>query len=368
MAKTQVAHQKKDKELAKPAAKFLTAFSQSQVPAVDLTRLKSSGGGFSFGPGGIIEQTDAVIESLAELVRSAAKKLGPVAGHESTVSQIAMNHGHEFVAKKGSVDDAAAALVKAILEEGAATFAYLVPNYLFGLADGIHEIKIGRVRAMRTADYVASRKADYPDEKIEVVPGETFSLTFAPPKVLITMIPICWVIEVNATAENVPEEAKRLIDMAVSYLRLRHPGWGGNYPRIGDREAHPTRPSFHPENGVKFRGPKALAGGVQVPGGYQIDQAVLSVASGAAFVAAAELVFTPSKSSVAERVGRGLVWLTRGRQAADRAERFLFFFTAIEALLSYVRQDSACSSNDRETCRCDSDQRQFRARPNRESD
>jgi hypothetical protein len=38
--------------------------------------------------------------------------------------------------------------------------------------------------------------------------------------------------------------------------------------------------------------------------------------------------------SLAERLGQGLGWMTRGRQTVDRAERFLFCFTAIEALLS----------------------------------
>jgi hypothetical protein len=33
-------------------------------------------------------------------------------------------------------------------------------------------------------------------------------------------------------------------------------------------------------------------------------------------------------------VGQGLGWLSRGRQAESRTERFLFFFTALEALLS----------------------------------
>lgn len=38
--------------------------------------------------------------------------------------------------------------------------------------------------------------------------------------------------------------------------------------------------------------------------------------------------------SLAERAGRGLGWLSRGREASDRAERLLFFFTALETLLA----------------------------------
>jgi hypothetical protein len=45
-------------------------------------------------------------------------------------------------------------------------------------------------------------------------------------------------------------------------------------------------------------------------------------------------VFTAKEGSVAERVAQGLGWMTRGRQSADRAERLLYFFTAVEALLT----------------------------------
>ena len=46
------------------------------------------------------------------------------------------------------------------------------------------------------------------------------------------------------------------------------------------------------------------------------------------------MVFDPPEKSLAERFSQGLGWLTRGRQAKDRAERLLYFFTAIESLLS----------------------------------
>jgi hypothetical protein len=68
---------------------------------------------------------------------------------------------------------------------------------------------------------------------------------------------------------------------------------------------------------------------------YEIDPDVQATANGQKFASNAELIFNPPKKSLAERVSQGLGWLTRGRQAEDRAERFLYFFTAIEALLSY---------------------------------
>jgi hypothetical protein len=83
-----------------------------------------------------------------------------------------------------------------------------------------------------------------------------------------------------------------------------------------------------------MQGSQILAGGSSVPAWYQIDSSVLTTATDKKFVANAELIFDPPKRSLAERVSQGLGWLTRGRQAEDRAERLLYFFTAIEALLS----------------------------------
>jgi hypothetical protein len=83
-----------------------------------------------------------------------------------------------------------------------------------------------------------------------------------------------------------------------------------------------------------IQGKQALAGGSQVPPWYEIDAKVVATVSDKDFIAKADNIFAPAKGSLAERLGQGLGWLTRGRQAEDRAERFLYFFTAIEALLS----------------------------------
>jgi hypothetical protein len=88
------------------------------------------------------------------------------------------------------------------------------------------------------------------------------------------------------------------------------------------------------KDGVKFQGPRVLAGGSQTPSWYQIDTNLVTTVSDKDFIAKADSIFAPTKKSLAERVSQGLGWLTRGRQAEDRAERLLYFFTGIEALLS----------------------------------
>jgi hypothetical protein len=148
------------------------------------------------------------------------------------------------------------------------------------------------------------------------------------------MEPTCWVVEVDAISEHVETEGKWLIDVAVSFLRLLHVQWDGHFPTVGKIEPHPAKAGIYHREGAMFAGPKAQAGGTWVPAWYEIDSAVAATSTEATFVADAALVFSPPSKSLAERISQGLGWPTRGRQAEDRAERLLYFFTAIEALLS----------------------------------
>lgn len=45
-------------------------------------------------------------------------------------------------------------------------------------------------------------------------------------------------------------------------------------------------------------------------------------------------IFNAKKGSVGARIAQGLGWMTRGRQASDRSQRLLYFFTAMESLLT----------------------------------
>jgi len=122
--------------------------------------------------------------------------------------------------------------------------------------------------------------------------------------------------------------------LAVSFLRLHYKHEGPLFPAYGDVEPHPLRQSPIENVGVKFRGSTVSLGGAKVPPAYEVDQEIEAITLDATFRAKADLIFDPLPKSLAERVSQGLGWLTRGRQSEDRAERLLYFFTAIEALLS----------------------------------
>jgi hypothetical protein len=323
----------KDKELVEAATSFFRVFAES-AKTTDAAAIMARGQSYSFSEGNIVELTDVVLEAQSKFVHRAATLLTSRGAHEKAITSIATDHAHKFVAATNDLNSAVGDMIKEVFEKGNASFEYLVPNYLVKLRSGISEITIGRVRALRTETFSAEWANRYPENLVEIIEGTGFSLQLHP-KRIITLTPVCWVIGVDAVAENVEEEGKWLLDVAISYLRLRHKKtWSGGFPRLGEIEPHPLRASLIEKEGAKLEGSKVLVGGSRTPPWYEIDAAVIETTQDPNFISQAKLIFDAQKKSLAERVSQGLGWLTRGRQADDRAERLLYFFTAIEALLS----------------------------------
>jgi hypothetical protein len=327
------ANQKKDPELRSYVVNFLRAFkAAAAVFEKDVPRIFDTGR-FTIFPGGAVELTEDVTANLRSISLRAAKLLGSKAGNEKALRQIALKQAQDFLANNATIDTSTNSFIDKLFEEGSTQFDFLVPNRLILFQEGVRAIRVGRVRAMMTNDFEAEL-ARIPNRKLHVVADKDFSIEFAPLISTVRMHPVCWVVSVDAAEDNVEEEAKWLIDIAVGFLRVHYAIGSARFPRYGMVEPHPIRPKDVQNVGVKFSGTSIFVGGVSVPPAYEVGKTVEAFTMGTAFIEKAGLIFDPPDKSLAERVGQGLGWLTRGRQAEDRAERLLYFFTAIESLLS----------------------------------
>lgn len=155
----------------------------------------------------------------------------------------------------------------------------------------------------------------------------------------LTVPPTCWKVSVNAALAHLKEEAEWLIDVAVSLMRLSQfdalqTSPHGFFLRPGKIEPMPcVRPALESRH-LYMTEEGIFAGAMSLPPSYHLDDTVIAGLRSPKFIATAEVVFRPPPGSLAERFGQGLGWLTRGRQSEDRAQRILFVFTALEALLS----------------------------------
>jgi hypothetical protein len=240
-----LSEQIKDKELVAFATKFLEAFADS-AKQIRSELLRRGGEPFSIKlgprhslgfPGGIVEISDAALQALRGFIDRVAKFVGARAAHEKAIADFAIRQGHEYVASDAQLPHAVSALIQKVFNEASASFEYCAPNYLYNFEPAVQDITVGPVRAVRTADFAAKRKVLYPDHRAEIVPAKRFSIKFKKgPKLkfAIEMPPVCWIVDVDATIrQNVDEEAKWLIDVAVAFLRLSHDGWAGRFPHIG---------------------------------------------------------------------------------------------------------------------------------------
>ena len=234
-------------------------------------------------------------------------------------------------------------------------YAYIAPNYVLRFTDQASKVVIGPVEAMKTECIANSQNGDSEHKSIHV--GSKFDFSISEGRLLIELPEYCWFIPmgyVQAARRNAEEKAIWMINIAISLLRLCHPNpKQSDFPKIGDLEEMPiTEPKkfwlgggreekafvLHDVNKTPRSPLFGFSAAVQssvrrMDGVYTIDDSVVKVAEDEGFKRKAAQIFSPGRKSLSERFGPGLGWLSRARQTSDRAERFLFFFTAIEALL-----------------------------------
>lgn len=297
----------------------------------------ASGSGISIGEAGIVEIDSDLASTQFHLCKRSEIALGSKRSHQRAINRTILKQAHASVAANQDVNVAAKKIIAAILSEASQSYRYAASNMLIELGSGIHSLNIGKVQIMTASQLDRLRRNETPDLKYQIhqssrddegiMPSSDGSIVFG-------IHHTCWVVDADAVLENMEEEALWLIDVAISLLRLSVKNWGSGVPIVGDIEPHPILAHSGEHEGITFNEKKFSAGGYTCPNLYHVDLDVVALTAREDFKVKANLLFTPPAKSVAERVAQGLGWLTRGRRSNDRAERLLFFFTAIEALLS----------------------------------
>jgi hypothetical protein len=101
-------------------------------------------------------------------------------------------------------------------------------------------------------------------------------------------------------------------------------------------EAHPlvTKAIYHNVGVILSQGTGSFGGSTMLRW-YEIDSDDVKHFDAIKLSQIADVVFDPPGRSVGERLNNGLGWMTLARQTLPRAERFIHFFTALEALLTH---------------------------------
>lgn len=328
------------KKLLEHARRVITEFKRGVIMDNDPNPHDWGEFGVNIFEGYSARLTEDYLKARREFTGLAAKMLKAKSAHEKTIRTLCQKAGQEYVKLTaasdepilGALEDAAKGLVDTVLAEAGREFIHIEPNFL--VRHGVLEVvTLGRVRSMRT-ELASTNTPLSKTTKVMLTVGDYPKQSFQGGTASLCMPRSVWVVDVPATQENVAEEAKWLIDVAVSLMRLSAKKWTGNFPNSGDLEAHPTYPTIHAQPHVTMEGDDVFTGGAKLPGWYETNAEVAAELGTSDVQSKAALLFDPTDKSLAYRVAHGLGWMTRGRQVSDRSERLLSFFTALEALLT----------------------------------
>lgn len=283
--------------------------------------------------GGVYFRTD---RKTLETLRTVCAKCHALIGADASNDQDAIDYLWRAAAdllreEVGQpIEGKATEVLRGLEAHLSAEHTYINNNHVVLLKGRGSAVTIGPVRAIRSA--VLSAKL------AEQIPNSGWVLTGEPPNEGTVSLrrkisEVCWEVRVRAAPGQVQARAEQLIALALSLLRLSLEEYPPLFPYVGEVETSSLSPDKLEDTSVILKGTSASFGGTS-PSGYWVDHKVTALTHSPAFKQHAEQLFAPRKGTLAVRVAQGLIWQTRGRRSIDRTERLLFFFTAVEALLS----------------------------------
>lgn len=215
------------------------------------------------------------------------------------------------------------------------TQRYVVSNRLLFLDSGLNEFSVGPVKV------VSGQKIVDELNGISETTGNWNAELGTPgvvgdgQKSTVKVYKNNWDMNIKAASENIYEEAAWLAGIIVSLLRIC------TRDTLGPFIVNENRPEPHPFRGCEYENTALIfdesglhTGGMWVPTKYIITQRTVEYCQRKEFLDIVKNLFNSKKNTLAARVFQGLGWLARARQNDDKAEKFLYFFTAIEAVLS----------------------------------
>lgn len=274
-------------------------------------------------------------EARRRAVRRATELLGPVVGHEKDVASALWKDIAEHVRESDEPERDRVTRFSSKLDELRQIVRdCVIPNRLVMPAAEIEKLTIGPVSAVRGAAMAEFINEEAAGPRWTAAVGEQGFEVGANDTLILNVPDPCWHVKLTASKENLNEQVAWLIGIAVSLLRIccGHTV-GYRAPNVGDVEPHPV--SHYQDPGmIVLQGRNASVDSGRSVSFYEVGSEAAAICESEEFRDVASQLFAFSENSLAERVSRGLGWLARGRQSNDRSDRFIFFFTAIETILS----------------------------------
>lgn len=295
-------------------------------------------GSFSSGQHGTIEFTPELRNAAQKLTERAKRIHGHARVHERSVDELARRAALKFGVNDPD-DKVAVAICDELAADVSVTRVVVRPNRIIRLHQDVSDVRIGPVRVLRRKDISKEILGNHADVQIIPFDGLATQILSEEPdsekgQLLIGLTDLCWVVTVQGMTKQLDDTVRWMIDVTVSFIRLHYTEAIGFFPRVGDAESHPIDVTKSEVEGFHISDDRLSTGRGDLPPWYEIDAELAGKITSPSSCKKLSNLLDPQRDTVAERVQQMLGWLTRGRRTGDAAERVLFFFTAIEALLS----------------------------------
>lgn len=295
------------RKLLELATRVIVAFESGVVKSDDPHLHDFGDFGVILFDGYMARFTEEFVRARQEFTGLAARMLKAKNAHEKTIRSLCQKAGQQYVKVIATsqnkipnpLEDAAKGLVETVLAEAGREYVHIEPNFLIRhVVPDV--ISLGRVRSMRTE--MAAGNSSLPKSQKIQLEGKYPKQRLSEGNFILSMPSSVWVVDVAATKENVPEEAKWLIDVAISLMRLSANQWPAHYPKIGELESHPAYPTIHSQPHVTMEGDSTFTGGGKLAGWYEISADIIDALSTQEVQSRATALFDPPERSLAQRV------------------------------------------------------------------
>jgi|TARA_R110001632_G_scaffold81367_4_gene181276 hypothetical protein len=327
---------------------YYAAFQISAVES-DPVAARTSSLGFSLGSAGWVNTSEDMLRASRRFSDLLTKTLGARFGDEKDLSDLIRKAAHNAVSSNQTEKQFLDAVTDDIVDILSQDFEIFLPNRLVYLGPKITPLKIGNVKVLKLSDLekeiqpvVAKLQTKYTNMSVEF-DYEQHRAIFKQASIGIEVpsSAMMWAVKARASKTHLYEEALWQIGIATSLMRLSSSKWDGRIPSFRDIEPSPVvQDRYAGDNALVRNGQKLSYGGSKFASAYIVDGKISKDLRAKKTQSIFDEVFAHKPGRLGEQVFNALGWLTKGRQALDRSERLLYFFTAIEAILTRNNKDS----------------------------
>lgn len=283
--------------------------------------------------------TPAFRKARNDYIKATIKKYGLVLISETEIGDLLHRHAAELK-NKNSIKDQIKLLNSELTTITQSELVYIKPNYALKLMPQVQSFSIGPIQCIRTKDIDKEKLkispklliSDKPKDSKIIISGDNTAMQAA-------LSAECFVVSVRASKKSSPSHVNWLLDVGISLFRLycfKAQMTYGIFPYIGEVDPLLFEPREMENNELIIDTKKGITswGGGSLPKVYQVDLPLKEWLDKSDFSLVCNTIYNYKEGYVSERVNRALGWMTRARRSEDMAQRFLFFFTALEALFS----------------------------------